>query len=881
MGSKGHAQSEGDRVRRSLLVYSAALWHDVARRIEPRATRPMRGTTSAVLSNGVEGNRNMYGNIRGAAMRRRSVRTIVAAGCLIAVGLFAGRHVDAKRPEELKGSSARRAVSLRASERALQHEWHLLDPCTPDECVFWDSSGTPYRPQPAVVATPAGTTYSISHGIFGDPDGPGPLAARCILISNPQLPGAPDDIVRYDGVPEAIRTDLFGTVPTINEAVVTNGDGTFQLVIDSFSPVGTDLFPDRFVDSTNGEPLRDICFTIGLDDPLNWAGADTVTAALFELRKSGSTIVGPLNITGITNPWNGFFSVVVEQAAGLEANQVHIEILISKDVPPPANDDCEDATPLSNGTTAISNVGASTDGFEEPELCDFDGSAQINSDIWYEYVATCNGDLTVDMCGSFFDTKLAVYDGCGVCPPGVGPVVCNDDDDGCGVFGEQSRVTVPVMQGQCYRVRVGGFLGEQGLGALRVSCFAGACCNTGACASGLTRPICEDGGGEWFPGATCDLGTCPPPTPPNDECADCESLTTDEVFAGTTNGAGGSKVTTCGGGGDTRDTWHCWMADCTGVATFDVCDSAYDTTLAIFDGCDGNELECNDDTCGLSGRRSRIDAAVVEGTTYYVRVSGFDGAVGDYNLLVTACQPPRGACCLANQNQQCFPSQTETTCLKFDGTYLGDGVTCLADQNGNGADDACETCMNVTIAQASPRSGTVDARAPHPVNDDTPNQGIGSPAEPVEIILSESVIGSEECFDLCETIIDAEKGPNAVLSVTDLGLGRYQIVLERAITPGGVTTIRHLGDGSFVEYVAHPGNVNADALADASDLNVLVDCCVLGQCTPTWGLYSCDLDHSGTWAPADILMAIDMLNGAGTLTPASGTQLPVNAGSCP
>jgi len=808
----------------------------------------------------------------------------MVAGATILLGQLVAAPVQAKGPRATVSRQLRTVEPVGAVDSSTRHSWHLLDPCTQDDCPFRHISQGQYTPQPPVVATPAGSTYSVSHGIFGDPDGTGPAQASCILLYSPLLPGAPDDIVRWDGVPEAIRTDLFGTIPTVKETAITNGDGTFQLIIDTFAPAGTDLFPDRLVDS-QGRPLRDICFTVGLDDPLNWAGADFVLAALLELRKDGVRISDPINITSLTNPWNGFFSVVINQAAGMEVNQVRVEILISKDVPPPINDDCEDAITLSTITTAISNIGATTDGFEEPGICEFGGSAQIASDIWYNYIAPCTGDLTLDLCSSFFDTKVAVYNNCTICPPSGDPVVCVDDVDGCGPFGDQSRLSVPVAQGQCYRVRIGGFLGDQGPGTIRVSCAPGACCNEGVCSDNLTRGACTSGGGEWFPSATCATTTCPAIPPPNDDCENCTVLTTGVAYEGTTNGAGGAQTSSCGGGGDAADTWHRWTADCTGVATFDLCDSAYDTTMAIFDACEGEELDCNDDSCGVGARASSIERAVEAGTTYYIRVSGFDNEVGDYNLLVSDCQTPTGACCLATQ--QCFPRQTEENCLKFNGTYLGDGVACMADQNGNFRDDACETCLNVSINHAAPPSGTVDARASHPVNAETPNWGIGapadlgSPAEPIVVTLNASVVGSEGCFELCETIVDAEKGPNAVASVTNLGVGRYRIILERAITPGGVTTIRYLGDGSSVEYTAHPGNVNADDTADANDLVALIDCCLLGLCTPEWGAQSCDMDHSGAWTPSDILMVIDVLNGAGTLNPALNTTIPDNPGSCP
>ena len=44
--------------------------------------------------------------------------------------------------------------------------------------------------------------------------------------------------------------------------------------------------------------------------------------------------------------------------------------------------------------------------------CDFPlGDDQVHGDIWYTYTATCSGTLIVDVTGSDFDGKVAVYDG--------------------------------------------------------------------------------------------------------------------------------------------------------------------------------------------------------------------------------------------------------------------------------------------------------------------------------------------------------------------------------------------------------------------------------------------------------------------------------------
>ncbi|MCA9291314.1 MAG: hypothetical protein KDA25_09300 [Phycisphaerales bacterium] len=132
--------------------------------------------------------------------------------------------------------------------------------------------------------------------------------------------------------------------------------------------------------------------------------------------------------------------------------------------PAPANDQCADATPLVVGDTAFSTLGADTDGLLHEE-CQYDG--QTYQDIWYTFVASLDGSLTVSTCSQAdYDTDLVIYLGCDAidCPPGDLTLVgCNDDADGCDDF--TSEVTVPISADQCYKIRVGGWtIGDEGTG---------------------------------------------------------------------------------------------------------------------------------------------------------------------------------------------------------------------------------------------------------------------------------------------------------------------------------------------------------------------------------------------------------------------------------
>ncbi|MCH8150727.1 MAG: hypothetical protein IH987_22605 [Planctomycetes bacterium] len=200
----------------------------------------------------------------------------------------------------------------------------------------------------------------------------------------------------------------------------------------------------------------------------------------------------------------------------------------------PANDSCASPTAIAVGSHSFTNVGATTDG---PEAYAPFGNPQIDSDIWYCFTSPCTEAVTVralpvsvfraagfslrgfspldglrmvldpvyengncsSLCGSAYDTKLAVYLGCDCPDSGDLWLGCSDDD--CGA-GQESRTTFPGLAGQNYLIRVGGFRGfddEQGTGTLTIFCESDpdhglVTCGPGAgdCFSANGSPGCDD-----------------------------------------------------------------------------------------------------------------------------------------------------------------------------------------------------------------------------------------------------------------------------------------------------------------------------------------------------------------------------------------------------
>lgn len=213
---------------------------------------------------------------------------------------------------------------------------------------------------------------------------------------------------------------------------------------------------------------------------------------------------------------------------------------------------------------------------------------------------------------------------------------------------------------------------------------------------------------------------------------------------------------------------------------------------------------------------------------------------------------------------------------------VGQGVVLAQESIGGQADrgegDApvAAVCPGILVS-AQPASGVVDARQPHEAGKPLKQQGIGGVAEPIDITLSITGPVDPDCWILCETATGGDIA-NDIASVVHLGAGVYRVALLRPITPNAVTTISY--GSMYVEFTAHPANVNADAVAGGADVLALINI-LNGQAVPPFGIYSTDVDHSGVATGADVLRVVDLLNGAAGFPVQLLSPLPANPGICP
>jgi len=133
---------------------------------------------------------------------------------------------------------------------------------------------------------------------------------------------------------------------------------------------------------------------------------------------------------------------------------------------PPANDLCTSPTLVSNGSFSFDSTFATNSDFDLPTSCNEGNGVLANNDVWFLYIPTCTGNLTVSTCGTAgFDTRLAAYSGS--CPPTGALIACSDNTSGCP--SGTSSMLLSVTQNSPVYIRVGGATGG-GSGSIALSC---------------------------------------------------------------------------------------------------------------------------------------------------------------------------------------------------------------------------------------------------------------------------------------------------------------------------------------------------------------------------------------------------------------------------
>ena len=164
----------------------------------------------------------------------------------------------------------------------------------------------------------------------------------------------------------------------------------------------------------------------------------------------------------------------------------------------------------------------------------------------------------------------------------------------------------------------------------------------------------------------------PLPAPVNDTCGDAEVICPGSVD-GTTLGGTATATSSCGTTDASPDVWYVYTPATNGSATFSLCSgTTYDSVLAVYATCPSglfNELECDDDGCGAGGGQpSTVTMNVTAGVDYYIRVTGWSGAAGEYRLTVTGpdCLAPLSISFPNGRPQTIAPGTTTNLVVQID-----------------------------------------------------------------------------------------------------------------------------------------------------------------------------------------------------------------------
>jgi hypothetical protein len=200
------------------------------------------------------------------------------------------------------------------------------------------------------------------------------------------------------------------------------------------------------------------------------------------------------------------------------------------------------------------------------------------------------------------------------------------------------------------RICVGGTCRESTCGDAYVDAGADEVCdgNTLPCTSG----VCP--GTQTCNGTCSGWGACVQTAATNDTCATAGTIPGSGTYtvSGTTCGGGDDDHGWCGGMARGPDVAYRMTISARSQVILDTCGTtltSFDTVLYLYAGsCSGSgQVACNDDGCGGSGFKSRIEATLDPGV-YFVIVDGLQSDdMGGFELQVsvTPVSPPANDVC--------------------------------------------------------------------------------------------------------------------------------------------------------------------------------------------------------------------------------------------
>ncbi|UCE60884.1 MAG: S8 family serine peptidase [Phycisphaerales bacterium] len=139
-------------------------------------------------------------------------------------------------------------------------------------------------------------------------------------------------------------------------------------------------------------------------------------------------------------------------------------------------DHCADAGPICSGRVYVGAIISSTQ--DGASTCDW---WSPGNDVWYRYVPESDGDLTVSLCGSLYDTVVSIHSSC----PGNADSELACNDDACQL---QSELTMGVQKNTPYWIRISGDYSYESYFRLELTGPQSICDPTAMDCNGNERP---------------------------------------------------------------------------------------------------------------------------------------------------------------------------------------------------------------------------------------------------------------------------------------------------------------------------------------------------------------------------------------------------------
>ena len=250
----------------------------------------------------------------------------------------------------------------------------------------------------------------------------------------------------------APANDMFASAQTISGGAGSAAGSTVGATIETGEPatgVGVEhSIWYSFTAPTNGSLSLDTCDSADLDTLMLLYTGSAVNAL--------TTFVGNDNSCGLKSRLLTQVTAGVKYSIKIDAFSGAVGATTLTWSFTPGNDNFESSNALS-GVTGVSfgsNIGA-TEQRGEPVISYGSGAS-----VWYSYVPQLSGELTLETCGSGFDTLLGLYTSTALQSSVLSLATVATDDDSCG--NQVSRTTTAVSSGVPYKIMISGFGGATG-----------------------------------------------------------------------------------------------------------------------------------------------------------------------------------------------------------------------------------------------------------------------------------------------------------------------------------------------------------------------------------------------------------------------------------